>query len=61
MTSSGFLGDVCSHIERNAGCDSGHVFYVSLGSFCASGGSCFTCFAEMDFPSVSGFHVAHCS
>ena len=36
-----------------------------MGSFGASGGSCFTCSAEMVFLSTrslfSGFHVAHCS
>ena len=55
MTSFGFLGDVYLRIQRNAGCDSGYVFHVSPGSFCASAGSCFTCFAEMDFTVNSSF------
>ena len=54
-SSSGFLGDVYLRILRNAGCDSGYVFHFSLGLFCASGGSCFACFAEMDYPVNSSF------
>ena len=69
MTSSGFLGDVYPRIQRNAGCDSGYVFYVSLGSRCVRF-VLLVALASLVLPrwtsprtaaSVSGFHVAYCS
>ena len=54
----------CLSAQRNAGCDSGYVFYVSLGSCCDSGGSLLHWLCR-DGPLenffFSGFNVAHYS